>query len=98
MEVTREHIATLVNKKGKIKIKIEANNAQDVGMNCSAKAGSCVELDEVTDEATARPLLDSSDLKVDEIQHIRTYIQLKCIPWALRKWWWVCGGGKGKVA
>lgn len=53
----------MVEKKGKIKIEIKADNAQDIGMNCSTKAGSCVELDKVTDEATARPLSDSSDLK-----------------------------------
>ena len=79
----------MVDKKGKIKIKIEVDNVQDVGVNCSAKAGGGVKLDEVTDEATARPVLDSPDLKVDKIEHIRAYIQLKGIPWALREWWWV---------
>ena len=84
MEVAREDVSTLVDKKGQIKIEIEADNAQDVGMNCGAKAGGCIEFDEVTDEATARPLSDSSDLKVDEIEHIGTYVQLQGIPWALR--------------
>jgi len=79
----------LVDKKGKIEIEIEVDNVQDVGMHGSAKAGGGVKLDEVTDEATAWPLSDSPDLKVDEIQHIRTDIQLKGIPWALREWWWV---------
>ena len=83
-EATWEHVSTLVDKKGKIKIEIKVDNVQDVGMHGSAEAGGGVKLDEVADEATARPLSDSPDLKVDEIQHIRTYIQLKGIPWALR--------------
>ena len=77
MEVTWKHISTLVNKKGKIHIEIEVDNVQDIGMNCSAKASSSIKLDEVTNEATAWPLSDSPDLKVDEIQHIRPTFNLR---------------------
>lgn len=91
----RDDPSTLVDEQAERNRDVEID-AQDVGLNGSAKTNGSIEIDQTFDEGAARfgRSLNADDSAHQSIKHVGTHIELQCIDRALshRGVYW--GGGR----